>query len=277
VTLPVDVLVPTYCRPAALAVTLAGLTAQTFPSFRVVISDQSPDGESTAAAELMTSVRLLRARGRPVELLRHDRHGLAEHRQFLLDQASAPYALFLDDDVLCEPGVVARLVRVMEGQRCGFVGAPLVGLSHLDDVRPAEQGIESWQGPVRPEPFGPDDERWQRHRLHNAANVWHVENALGATDAEPVVYKVAWVGGCVLYDVDKLRDVGGFTFWRELPAEHCGEDALVQLRLREQYGGCGVLPSGAYHQQLSTTVPDRRVDAPHALRTRPSVGPSALS
>jgi GT2 family glycosyltransferase len=269
VNLPVDVLVPTYCRPAALAVTLAGLTAQTLPRFRVVISDQSPDGESTAAAELMTSVRLLRARGRPVELLRHGRHGLAEHRQFLLDQASAPYALFLDDDVLCEPEVLARLLRVIREEACGFVGAPLVGLSHLDDVRVDEQVVEPWIGAVCPEPFGPDDERWQRHRLHNAANVWHVEHALQATDAEPLVYKVAWVGGCVLYDVGKLRSVGGFGFWRDLPAEHCGEDVLVQQRLRERYGGCGVLPSGAYHQQLPTTVPDRRVDAPVALATVP--------
>ena len=36
-----DVLVPTFERPASLAVTLAGLTAQTLADFRVVISDQS--------------------------------------------------------------------------------------------------------------------------------------------------------------------------------------------------------------------------------------------
>lgn len=135
-TQPLDVLVPTYRRPAALAVTLAGLVAQTLPRFRVVVSDQSPDGESTAAGEVMACVRLLRARGRPVQLLRHSRSGMAEQRQFLLGQATAPFALFLDDDVLCEPDVLARLLRVMQQQRCGFVGAPLVGLTHLDDVRP---------------------------------------------------------------------------------------------------------------------------------------------
>jgi hypothetical protein len=70
--------------------------------------------------------------------------------------------------------------------------------------------------------------------------------------------------------VAKLRDVGGFSFWRELPEQHCGEDVLAQLRVLERYGGCGVLPSGAYHQQLPTTVEDRSCDAPRVLGMRPS-------
>jgi hypothetical protein len=32
-----------------------------------------------------------------------------------------------------------------------------------------------------------------------------------------------------------------------------------------RYGGCGVLPSGAFHQQLPTTVDDRECDAPLVL------------
>lgn len=262
---PLDVLVPTYRRPAALAVTLTSLTAQTLPRFRVVVSDQTED-DVAPSGELLTAVRLLRARGRPVELHRHlPRRGLAEHRQYLLDQARAPYALFLDDDVLCEPDLLARLLRVIREQGCGFVGAPLIGLSHLEDVRPHQQAIEIWEGPVRPETVTPEGPAWQRHHLHSAANAWHVQEGLGATDARPVLYKVAWVGGCVLYDVAKLHDVGGFSFWPQLPAEHCGEDVLAQLRVMARYGGCGVLPSGAYHQQLPTTVPDRTVDAPRAL------------
>jgi GT2 family glycosyltransferase len=261
-----DVLIPTCGRPAALAVTLTGLVAQTLPTFRVVVSDQTEEADSTAAAEAQTPLRLLRARGRPVELHRHlPRRGLAEHRQFLLDQARARYALFLDDDVLCEPNLLARLLRVIRQERCGFVGAPLIGLSHLADVRPRQQAIEVWDGAVTPEVVEPDDPAWRRHHLHSAANAWHVQERLGATDAAPVRYKVAWVGGCVLYDVAKLRDVGGFSFWRRLPERHCGEDVLAQLRVMARYGGCGVLPSGAYHQQLPTTVEDRSCDAPRLL------------
>jgi GT2 family glycosyltransferase len=266
----VDVLIPTCDRPEALAVTLTSLAAQTLPAFRVVISDQSerpdlPDGAIGASA-VRTPLRLLEARGREVEAHRHlPRRGLAEHRQFLLDQASARYALFLDDDVLCEPDLLERLLHVMLEQQCGFVGMPLVGLSHLDDVRPDQQAIEPWDGPVEPERIVPGDERWARHHLHSAANAWHVQERLKLKPSSPLLYKVAWIGGCVLYDVAKLRAAGGFEFWRQLPSRHCGEDVLAQLRVMAVYGGCGVLPTGAFHQQLPTTVPDRSQDAPYLL------------
>ncbi|MFZ5509426.1 MAG: hypothetical protein ACOZCP_05155 [Pseudomonadota bacterium] len=44
-----------------------------------------------------------------------------------------------------------------------------------------------------------------------------------------------------------------------------GEDVLVQCRVMARYGGCGLIPSGAYHQELPTTVAERRIDAPFAL------------
>lgn len=261
-----DVLVPTCDRPAALAVTLAGLAAQTLPEFRVVVSDQSTDGPAYERPEVLTPLRLLRARGRPVEVHRHlPRRGLAEQRQFLLEQAEAPFVLFLDDDVLCEPTVLRRLLAALHRQGCGFVGMPLIGLSHRDDVRPHEQHLQVWDGPVRPERVRPGTPQWQRHVLHNAANVWHVQTALGLREGDELCYKVAWVGGCVLYDRRKLLEAGGFGFWTELPAEHCGEDVLAQQRVMAAYGGCGLLPSGAFHQQLPTTVPRRECDAPYVL------------
>ncbi|MDQ3870197.1 MAG: glycosyltransferase, partial [Chloroflexota bacterium] len=107
-----DVLVPTYNRPAALAVTLAGLAAQELAEFRVVISDQS-DEPVASSREVRGVIRVLGARGRIVQLLRHlPRRGMAEQRQFLLDQSTAPYGLFLDDDVLLEPDVLRRLLSV---------------------------------------------------------------------------------------------------------------------------------------------------------------------
>lgn len=266
-TAAVDVLIPTYRRPAALAVTLACLVGQTFRDFRVVVSDQTEAFDATAAGEVRAVLRVLRARGHAVETHRHlPRRGLAEHRQFLLDRAAAPYALFLDDDVILEPDVLERMVRAIREEGCGFVGCAVIGLSYAGDVRPHEQAIDLWEGPVRPETVRPGTPQWERYRLHNAANLYHVQQRLGVTGATQRKYRVAWTGGCVLYDAAKLRDVGGFSFWRELPPEHCGEDVLAQLRVMERYGGCGLIPSGVYHQELPTTVPDRRVDAPRVLR-----------
>lgn len=45
----VDILIPTYRRPAALAVTLTSLISQTCRDFRIVISEQTEDSDSVAA------------------------------------------------------------------------------------------------------------------------------------------------------------------------------------------------------------------------------------
>ncbi len=82
-------------------------------------------------------------------------------------------------------------------------------------------------------------------------------------------YKVAWVGGAnVLFDRAKLLEVGGFSFWRDLPPEHSGEEVLVELLLLHAHGGCGILPCGTYHLCLPTNVPDRRRDAVELLDRR---------
>jgi glycosyltransferase involved in cell wall biosynthesis len=262
-----DVLIPTFERPTALAVTLTSLACQTVTDLRVVVSDQTEGLDLATVGELAAVGRLIEAQGGEVELHKHlPRRGLAEQRQFLLEQARTPYVLFLDDDVVLEHDLVARMLAAIRTQRCGFVGSALIGLSFAHDVRPDEQLIELWDGPVVPERVRPGGPAWERHRLHNAANLWHVQRRLRITRERQRLYKVAWVGGCVLYDTAKLRAVGAFSFWEDLPDEHCGEDVVAQLRVMERFGGCGLIPSGAYHQELPTKVPEREVDAPKVLR-----------
>jgi GT2 family glycosyltransferase len=275
-TATVDILIPTYRRPAALAVTLTSLCAQTLRDFRVVISDQTEDSNPLLRGEVQAAIHVLRSHGHTVDLHKHPRQGLAEQRQFLLDQAAAPYALFLDDDVIMEPVGVQNLLAAIQEEECGLVGCALIGLSYVGQVRPHEENIEFWQGPVQPEVIRPNTAEWNRYRLHNAANLYHISQRLGLTVEKPRKYKIAWVGGCVLYDTAKLRSVGGFTFWRQLPREHCGEDVLAQWRVMARYGGCALIPTAAYHQELPTTVVDRRVDAPKVLSLNPSVRHSPL-
>jgi GT2 family glycosyltransferase len=263
----VEVLIPTRDRPAALAVTLAGLAGQLAAGFRVVVSDQSggPPGYQDPAAA--SAVRLCRYRGHPVRTgTHHPRRGLAEHRAHLLATSAARYVLFCDDDVWLEPATVGRLRTAIGELGCGFVGAAVQGLSYLDDVRPAEQEpYQEWRGGVRPEEVRRDGPAWRRWTLHNAANLLHIERRLGLRPGEWRPYKIAWLGACVLYDRAKLLDCGGFDFWRRLPAKHVGEDVVAQLAVMRRYGGCGIVPSGAFHLELPTTVPDRRVEAYDAV------------
>lgn len=262
----VDVLIPTYNRPAALAVTLACLIGQTFRDFSVIVADQSEPDAVERSGEVQAVVNVLRAHGHTVSILRNlPRRGMAQQRQFLLEQSTAPYALFLDDDLILEPYVTGSLVHAIREESCGLVGSALIGLTHADDVRANEQSIAFLQGRVQPETIRPDTPEWERHKLHNAANIYHVAKKMNLSASDPRRYKIAWVGGCVLYDAEKLRRVGGFAFWHDLPAVHAGEDVLAQLRVMEAFGGCGLIPSGVYHQQIPTTIADRTVDAPRYL------------
>lgn len=263
----IDVLIPNYERPEALAVTLTALLAQELQDFRIIIADQSQDEGLPDKPPLSTVIALHRQHGREVLWLRNlPRRGMAQQREFLLEHSTADYCLMLDSDVILEPFVLQLMFNVLQEQGCGFVGQGLIGLSFTEDFRPEQQGLELWEGKVQPETVTPDSPEWQRYRLHNAANVLHAQQKLGATVEQPLLYKLAWAGGCVLYDRQKLLEAGGFAFWEELPPEHAGEDVLAQLRVMKRFGGCGILPSGAYHQELPTTITERKVDAPKWLK-----------
>jgi Glycosyl transferase family 2 len=266
----VDVLLPTCNRLPALIFTLSGVATQDHSDLRVIVSDQGREPVENEPV-LQTLCRVIAARGGSVEYhYRVPSQGIAEQRDFLLGRSTAPAVLFLDDDVLMEPWVVGRLLRTLRDEGCGFVGAFPTGLSFRDDVRPQQQGVEFWDGPVRPEAVEPGSPRWERWQLHRAANQWHVSRRLPPGEFRR--YKVAWIASCVLYDRAKLLEVGGFSFWKRLPRYHSGEDVLVQNLLLRRWGGCAVMPSGTYHAEVPSTVlnPEGRVDG-HALDLLPEM------
>lgn len=254
----VDILIPTINRRESLIAALAGVAAQSLADLRAIVADQS-DVPAMESLVVQSLARVIEARGGAVEYFaRPQIHGIAEQRDFLLRQSSADAVLYLDDDVFLEPDVVARLLAVLRREGCGFVGMFPSGLSFRDDVRPEQQRVEYWEGPVRPEVVKPGGERWQRFHLHRAANTWHVSQQLERQAPERPGperrYKVSWVAQCVIYDRAKLLAVGGFAFWDRLPRWHSGEEVLVQNLLMRRFGGCALLPSHAYSTQVPTTV-----------------------
>ena len=263
VTPVLEVLIPTVGRLAELAVTLAGLAAQDDPAFGVVLSDQSDDGAALQAPAVLAMIRVLEAQGRPVRVLRHlPRRGLAEHRQFLLDQSSAELVLFLDDDVWLEPHSLERMTDAIQTLECGFVGSAPMGLSFLEDRRPHQQdSFEPWAGPVAPERVRIDSPAIARASLHGAANLVHVAEQVPVPRDGWVAYKIAWIGARTLFRRSALVESGGFDFWDRLPPVHAGEDVAAQWRVMERFGAAGLLPSGAVHLEAPTTVPDRTVEA----------------
>jgi glycosyltransferase involved in cell wall biosynthesis len=257
----VDVLIPTRDRPAELAVTLAGLAAQD-EGFGVVLADQSTDGPVWEQPAVAAVVRILRHQGHPVSLHSNlPRRGVAQQRAYLLDRSRARYVLFLDDDVWLEPGSVARLRTAIETLRCGFVGTFPHGLSYVDDHRPEqEKAYREWTGRPHPERIRPRGPEWRRANLHAAANLLHVQQRLHLPPGQWRAYKVAWLGACVLYDRAALVASGGYDFWARVPADSVGEDVAAQLRVLARAGGAGIVPSGAYHLESPTTLPDRGME-----------------
>ena len=266
----VDILLPTYNRLPSLIMTLSGVAAQTLSDVHVIVADQS-DEPAQHEPVVQALLRVIEARGGSYEW--HHRlpsRGIAEQRDFLLNRATADSVLYLDDDVLMEPWVLDTLSGVLREQGCGFVGAFPAGLSYRGDVRPQQQILHWWEGPVRPEVVEPDTPEWERWQLHRAANLWHAGLSLPAGRVR--LYKVAWIASCILYDRPKLLAVGGFAFWSRLPRYHSGEEVLVQNLLMRLWGGCGIVPSGTYYAQVPSTVlnPRGTVDG-HALALLPEM------
>ncbi len=266
----IDVLLPTCNRLDSLILTLSGLAAQSLADFHLVVSDQSEEPVADATV-VQTLSRIIETRGGTVEWHRRvPSRGIAEQRDFLLRRAAADQVLYLDDDVFMEPWVLEKLAGVLRRERCAFVGAFPAGLSHRDDVRPAQQAIEFWDGPVEPESVEPGSRAWERWQLHRAANLYHVAQTLAPGEGR--LYKVAWVASCILYDRRKLLEVGGFSFWSRLPRYHSGEEVLVQNLLMRRWGGCAIIPSGTYYSEVASTVLNEAgtVDG-HALELLPEM------
>lgn len=261
----ISILIPTYNRPDALAVLLTSLINQSYQAFDIIISDQS-DYNIHMHGSLIAAIRVLTIHGHRIQIFRHlPKKGIAEQRQYLVDKAAHPYLLFLDDDLILEQYVLENLYTTIIEKRCGFVGQAPIGLSYANDYRPDQEAISFWKGKIQPEKITPNSKAWERSKLHAAANMYHVQQKLGLGNRDRKPYKIAWVGGCILYDAKKLKDCGGFSFWPQLPEHHCGEEVLLQLRMMKRYGGCAILPSGVYHQELPTTIKERDVNAPEYL------------
>jgi hypothetical protein len=225
--------------------TLSGVAAQPQSDLRVIVADQGqPHVDDTPVVCML--LRVLEARGGAAE--RHGRqpiHCITEQRDFLLRQATADAVLYLDDDVLLEPWVLARMLDVLRAQGCAFVGAFPSGLSHRDDMRPQQQIVDFRDSPVQPEIVNPGSREWEGLHLHRAANLYNASQHL-LRPGEWRLYKVAWVASCVLFDRRKLLNAGGFSFWPRLPRWHSSEEVLVQNLLMRRWGGCALMPSGAH-------------------------------
>jgi glycosyltransferase involved in cell wall biosynthesis len=117
----VSVVVPTYNRWASLRRLLEGLAKQTFPhdQFEVVVVD---DGSADATLERLRDVRVpyvLRGVYQPNQ-------GPGAARNLGVAQARSDLIIFLDDDVLPDPDLIAQHVRLHRAEPDCVVIGPMV-------------------------------------------------------------------------------------------------------------------------------------------------------
>jgi GT2 family glycosyltransferase len=101
-----SVIIPTFNRAASLRRVLSGLCGQVYPTDLmevVVISDGSSDGSAQVVRNLHLPLTL--------KLFEQPHRGPAAARNLGIERARGPFVLFLDDDVIPSPRLVAEHAR----------------------------------------------------------------------------------------------------------------------------------------------------------------------
>jgi GT2 family glycosyltransferase len=215
-----SVVIPTFNRPDALPRTLAALDRQTLAPerFEVVIAEDAKNEAPLPAAPERLTVRTLRA----------ERPGASEARNAGWRAAAHPVVLFIGDDILAAPDLLARHAALHErnpGERVGVLG-------HVDWARELrrtpfmvwlDQGIQFNYPSIDGSEAGPGHLYTANVSLKRAAL-----EQVGGFDAErfPFLYE----------DIDlgvRLFD-GGFRliYDRDAAAEHLHRPDLERLRAR---------------------------------------------
>lgn len=118
-----SIVIPTYQRCQALALTLQHLTQQTCPfdEFEVVVVDDgSTDDTATVLADYQNRL--------PLVALRQERGGTSRARNLGIHRAGGHFVLFMDDDVLVPPDFICRHLRLLARYPHCLIRGPVVNV-----------------------------------------------------------------------------------------------------------------------------------------------------
>jgi cellulose synthase/poly-beta-1,6-N-acetylglucosamine synthase-like glycosyltransferase len=112
----VTVFIPTYNRAGLLPHAIAGVLAQTYGDFRLIVSDNASEDETPDVVAKFDDPRL--------EYVRHPENlGLLGNHNWFLERVDSDYALILPDDDLVYPELLDRTVAELDSH-------PGAGMAH---------------------------------------------------------------------------------------------------------------------------------------------------
>jgi N-acetylglucosaminyl-diphospho-decaprenol L-rhamnosyltransferase len=200
----VDVVIPTYDARDVVIECLEHLEGDDAIAARIVVDDVSSDDTGAAVRDRFEDVRVL-------ELEEH--RGLAHALNAGASLGDAPYVLFMNNDLIAEPGAVGRLAEALAADPEAVSAGP----------RLIDAGTGATQDGYRPRDYPTLATlvvRWLGIERLWRANPWsggHIRSRLGDDEVTRVDRQPA--GACLLVDRDAYERIGGwdegYWFWYE--------------------------------------------------------------
>ena len=135
----VSVIIPTYNRGKPLCQTLSSLLAQNYPDFEIIVVDQSTQRFPEKEAFLKKNRSKL-----TYLTLKKANASLARNQG--IKRAKGEILLFLDDDVICRPDLIATHVRAYQDKTVGAVAGRVITPGQKSELNKKKVGQISWLG-----------------------------------------------------------------------------------------------------------------------------------
>lgn len=183
----VSVIIPTYNRAKMVCDCVRSVLATDYPALEVIVVDDcSPDDTQAQLAAAFgndSRVKCLHNKSNSFQAVSRNNGRKAAHGEYLL---------FLDDDNLVHPEVIAELLRVFaEHPRAGFVAPMAV------HQRPGKNGL-IWS-------LGSDFNRWTSQPSDYQPNL-----PISELPSDPVVYPTTYYPNGFMVKAAAYDEVGGF-------------------------------------------------------------------
>jgi GT2 family glycosyltransferase len=238
----ISVIIPTYGREEPLQTTLLDVLKQDYPHFETIVVDQTQEHQPETQAFLDG----LASDGK-IRLFKVTWASLPGARNYAVKQAKGDILLFLDDDVLLEPGFLSAHAKNYDNPKIGAVAGRVFDRMKLADF---QEGLEIQDLP--PEALDPGI-AWYHINLVHTVKPQRVLSARGCNmsfrraifEKHGVLFDERFQGSAVREESDfclRIRKTG-LMIWYD-PDAHL-------IHLGEETGGCHDITTRSLKYQLT--------------------------